>query len=128
MIDCTGSWPSIPKNCQQIERKPENYPAQGFSYESQQPPIAYMPFFLLNSSKVMTQERLFDYRLGNIFWYVTAIFLLLFFVFRQKFSTFQTFLLSIPMLLIMKLGLVLSHHFLPGGAIGSYYLKKALSY
>lgn len=99
MIDCTGSWPSIPKNCQQIERKPENYPAQGFSYESQQPPIAYMPFFLLNSSKVMTQERLFDYRLGNIFWYVTAIFLLLFFVFRQKFSTFQTFLLSIPMLL-----------------------------
>jgi hypothetical protein len=36
--------------------------------------------------------------------------------------------LSIPMLLIMKLGLVLSHHFLPGGAIGSYDLKKALSY
>jgi hypothetical protein len=34
--------------------------------------------------------------------------------------------LSIPMLIVMKFGMVLSHHFLPGGDIGSFNIKKVL--
>ena len=99
MIDCTGSWPSIPKNCSEINRNPANYPAQGFSYESQQPPLAYLPFIALNASNILDQQQLFDYRLGNIFWYVLCIFLLAFYVIRNKLNSVQTILLSIPILL-----------------------------
>jgi hypothetical protein len=99
MIDCTGSWPSIPKNCSQINRNPANYPAQGFSYESQQPPLAYLPFVVLNASNILDQKQLFDYRLGNIFWYLFCIVLLAFYVLRNKLNSVQTTLLSIPILL-----------------------------
>jgi hypothetical protein len=99
MIDCTGSWPSIPKNCAEVIRNPSNYPAQGFSYESQQPPLAYLPFVALNSLNILDNDRLFDYRLGNIFWYLLSIALLIFYVFRNKFNMVQTALISTPILL-----------------------------
>ena len=82
MIDCTSSWNVDVIDCRDKFREPTNYPAQGYSYESQQPPFAYLPFAVVALFKDSGQNfsSLLPFiRLGNLFWLLVSVILLIVF-------------------------------------------------
>jgi hypothetical protein len=98
MIDCTSSWNVDVIDCEDKFRDPKIYPAQGYSYESQQSPLAYLPFAglgLLLDSDQNFGSLLPLTRLGNLFWLLVSVILLVV-ISRQnrKLSSWQLFILA----------------------------------
>jgi len=94
MIDCTGSWIASRNSCENQVRNAKEYPAGGFSYESQQPPIAYIPFIFNTSTKDLQSGRLFKFRLGNLFWYFMSSLLIIWISLKRHFTLEKVTILS----------------------------------
>lgn len=99
MVDCTVSIPTKTQDCSDRIRDPRIYPAGGFSYESQQPPIAYLVILITNRIFGSSSDSLASYRTGNLTWYGLAVILLMVFSWKSKLTFFQTWILSSIILL-----------------------------
>jgi hypothetical protein len=63
---------SVSTSCELKVQSPKRYSASGYSYETQQPPLGYVPYAIawkvLNLSSDTPQRALRDLRLANLFW------------------------------------------------------------
>ena len=77
LIDCVGSWGRPKSGCDVRFRDPATYPAKGFSYEAQQPPLGYLPYLLSVRPNADPAHVLVDARDGGAAWTAVAAVLLL---------------------------------------------------
>jgi hypothetical protein len=79
IADCVGGYFTKPSPCVPKSRNPDLYGASGFSYEAQQPPIAYIPFAVMKhfANNNPTKE-LIDIRKAGIFWTILSAIVILF--------------------------------------------------
>jgi hypothetical protein len=84
IVECTESTtstsPPTSERCAKMQRNPLSFPVKGYSYEAQQPPLAYIPYALLwnlaSVAKKPPQDQLKYLRFTNIGWaLLSSIFL-----------------------------------------------------
>jgi len=77
--DCIGSDVSKPRDCSIHPRDYHQYPAGGYSYEAQQPPLAYLPYTLTTHTDQPPATAIVEAREGGVIWTAIAAVLLLLF-------------------------------------------------
>jgi len=78
LADCVGG-PAGPTttNCTMKHREPTAFPAAGYSYEAQQPPLGYVPYILTARPHASPQRAIATARRGGAMWTADAALLLL---------------------------------------------------
>jgi hypothetical protein len=68
LIDCVGDGARSPGDCTRHHRDPKPYPAQGYSYEAQQPPLGYLPFVATARPNASPADAVASARRGGAVW------------------------------------------------------------
>ncbi len=77
MADCLLSAARPPARCGSRPAPPSLYPAAGYDYEAQQPPLGYLPYVLTANPQASPDAAIADARRGGIIWIgVSAVLLL----------------------------------------------------
>ncbi len=68
MYDCQGLPTASPVRCTKRPGRARIYPAQGYQYEAQQPPLGYLPYVIAANPNAPPATALADARRGGIIW------------------------------------------------------------
>jgi hypothetical protein len=71
-LSCFASTARTPSACRVARRNPRLYPPDGYSYEAQQPPLAYLPYLLFVEPNAPPRQAVPSARWGGTVWTIIA--------------------------------------------------------